>query len=367
MGDQPQTFLERGVVIPYTTPALLGARLRQGGRVARELIVPNIAGGAGVYMLALDVAHTLCQPTLHDRALNARLGDLDAISPEAVRTLSFKVAAEGLAGVGAARSARAALADERQQTIQATRHILIRLLHQVEPRGPGWIPPEQAEANQFLDRVHDTLAALAPRVGCDAERMTAMIEQLGRQFRRVGVGEHERRSPVAELIETVSRLSAGLRHAVPRLEIDVVLAAETIATMGRQTADAATVSIHDARALLADLPELLSRWAAEPEQVASLITRPDWLLDGWERICLVWQAGEEPADPSRTVLEMLDMVPPIPLEAALWLDGRAPLPQDPAKRRRRMPGRPDWRRGATIVDQIERNERLAAMAAGAHA
>lgn len=94
-----ETFRERGVSVPFTTPFLFGARLRGGedGR-ARELVVANPYGGAGVYVLPASNVKNVCSPTVHDRLLLERLDAETDLSPCSVRRLAFALGVEGYAG-----------------------------------------------------------------------------------------------------------------------------------------------------------------------------------------------------------------------------------------------------------------------------
>jgi hypothetical protein len=42
----PATFLERGAVVPFTTPLLSGTRARKAERGGAELLVPNPSGSS---------------------------------------------------------------------------------------------------------------------------------------------------------------------------------------------------------------------------------------------------------------------------------------------------------------------------------
>jgi hypothetical protein len=94
-----ETFRERGVSVPFTTPFLFGARLRDGedGR-AREIVVANPYGGAGVYVLPARNAKDVCSPTVHDRLLLERLEAEPDLSPVLVVRLALALGVQGYAG-----------------------------------------------------------------------------------------------------------------------------------------------------------------------------------------------------------------------------------------------------------------------------
>jgi hypothetical protein len=81
------------------------------------------------------------------------------------------------------------------------------------------------------------------------------------------------------------------------------------------------------------------------------------LLDGWERLVLLWQAGLP--GPAVAVLEMAALLPVWPDEAEAWLE----LPAGTVARLARRPVLPTrpWTDPAIAVDQIARNERLRAL------
>src|SRR4051812_11062010 len=121
---QPVTFLERGVALPFTTPALLGGRIRPGERKAPELVLANPAGVEGVYILPWSGMPDVCTPSLHDRAVWRRVSELPILTPRSVRQATRAVAAE------ADRATRNACTFTHY-------HLLLELVRQGAPDGQG--------------------------------------------------------------------------------------------------------------------------------------------------------------------------------------------------------------------------------------
>ena len=96
--------------LPFTTPFLLGGRMRRAERGGAELVLAHPAGAEGVYILPWSAMPSLCAPTLHDRALWERAASaaLPELSPAAARRAARAVAESGHAGRDAARAAVAA-------------------------------------------------------------------------------------------------------------------------------------------------------------------------------------------------------------------------------------------------------------------
>lgn len=312
-GWQPVTFGERGVSVPFTTPALLGARLRAGARGGLELVMPHVAGHGSVGILAWDRVGAQCSPTVFDRRLAARLAALPELTPAAVRAAACDEAAAGYAGPEAQEAAQAAQQADDAERARAAAALAPRL------GDAGAVPAE--------------LAALLGPVGIDAAADTARLPH--RLSLLVALGE-----------QGVLRQQTGADAA----------AAEAVAVAARRAAPAALAALLAARDLARDAPALLRRWHTGRTAVAAALARADWLLDGWPLLCQVWAASERDATGRWT--ELATLLPVLPREAG-GIARPMPLPDPPATDRALRPAA-DWRSGVTIPDLVARNERLLA-------
>ena len=118
-------------------------------------------------------------------------------------------------------------------------------------------------------------------------------------------------------------------------------------------------TLETAQALAGDMPALLRRWLADPQEVRRLAARPDWLLDGWELVLALWRdSGGE------ALRDMAVLVPVVPAEAGDW-GGEALRWQeerDSIASRRIVQANQDWRTGRMLQIQ-RRNERVRSLAA----
>jgi hypothetical protein len=137
--------------------------------------------------------------------------------------------------------------------------------------------------------------------------------------------------------------------------------ADLIAGAADLTILMAEQTVADVQALPRDIATLLNRWVVEPDVLAQLLARPDWLLDGWDRICALWDIA--PAV-GTTLAEMASLVPVVPREVDTWLSQRLGILIDlPHYRGRLVKAKQDWRTGVTVSDVIARNESLLEMTA----
>ena len=133
-----------------------------------------------------------------------------------------------------------------------------------------------------------------------------------------------------------------------------------VATGATKTIAATTLVVRDARALAADVPGLLQQWVRAPAGLAGRIARAEWLLDGWDRIILLWRDARWPTAQRAALLEMAQLVPDLPLETADWT-GQQPETLQPSQDCRVVSLSEGWRTGSASFGLVARNERLRPM------
>ncbi len=349
----PATFLERGVAVPFTTPQLNGARARPGERRPLELIIPNPSGGRGVYILPLEGIHDFCTLTINDRRLADGIAKLRGVTPDTIRHVAREVAAEGLAGRGAVAAARQAQENDELAKIQANFDLLINLVLQTEPRGEEPIPVQKAQPIELEHRGRRAVARVAAKLGCTQDGVAAALEQLATVFQGIGVRNAARIPRELEDLTSLRRDVTKFSETAPDTKASE---AQLIAASADLTITLVTASLADARELVDDIRTLLKDWFNSPAPTMQLMARPDWLLDGWSRICALWSAATSAED---AVSEMAALVPIIPREAEMWSSYRVGhLIDVPQYRRTVVRQLEDWRTGVTVTDLIARNECL---------
>jgi hypothetical protein len=115
-----------------------------------------------------------------------------------------------------------------------------------------------------------------------------------------------------------------------------------------------------ARARLGDMQALFQNMLTAQADVTRACERASWLLDGWEPICVLWQAAPSLLSRLEAIREIHRRIPLLPDEAEAWLGlklGTADL----------LFRRPATDQGASTetlsqLERIARNEHLRAMA-----
>jgi hypothetical protein len=358
----PMTFGSRGVAMALTTPLLAGTRVREASPKGVELVVPNPSGARGVYVLNWPGVRALCTPTLHDTVLFQRISRLPTIDPAGVRGAALAVAAEGHAGRRAAAAAEVTIVQDRSRRVLA--HFLL-MLELVEQAGAGSLKTAPAaEQAAHLDHLATAvLHRIAPLLGRPAGYLAASLSAISDAFAPVGVAAADRDARIPRLLirleETHANLSAWLDQDAGN---DIGGLGLAITAAMARAGDSTAAVLEKTRLTLTEPVVLLRQWITGPSVVAALAARCDWLLDGWERVCLLWLSADSTASRRAALLEMAPLLPVLPREVTAWSDVQ--IPAEAMKPACRVISRDDsWRIGSPAFAQIERNETLLAMSA----
>jgi hypothetical protein len=356
----PMTFASRGVSMPFTTPMLAGSRIRRAGREDIELVVPNPFGGRGIYVLHWSGVRALVKPTVHDTVLYQRCLRLGAIEPGTIRDAALAVACEGHAGRAAADAAGTTIARDRAQIVRTHARLMLRLVERLDPEfAPA--PPDAEPAAYLRFRTRLLLDRLAPSLGCRPADLAAALTAMACVFAPAGTagGERDARIPLLlrRLEETRAGLAAWLR-ADPGNDISG-LGQAIGAAIGR-ICESGAAGLEQTRAARSEPVALLKRSITNRAGVLAQAARCDWLLDGWQRVDLVWRACGSQAARRAALLEMAPLVPVLPREVLAWTDAVIPLEAlQPACRV--TSSQDSWRTGGAAFALTARNERLLAM------
>lgn len=376
----PATFAERGVLVPYTTPLLAGARARKQGRAGAEVLLPKPSGGSGLYVVPWESVTQLCRSTVHDRALNKQLGALTDITPGSVRQAARRVALGGLAGREAQIAGQAAVQlDQRTQALSSFL-LLLALQERVRPQGLD-LARFAAPDPELQAAAQRTVIAHAAQLGIPPEVLPLHLKQAGDAFSGVGVHGSSRRTRLLVLMDMVARLQEEMIEWTKAQPMGTGELGGMIAEVAAATLTCATITLRDARTMTQDVVALLQQWPANGGQLRRVAERPEWLLDGWEQICQLWQAAENHAARGAALDEIAMLVPVLPKETGDWVrmsiqvhslftyrstvlvreDWRVGGNNPTGPQGRRMVQKnEDWRTASTI-DFVARNEQLRAL------
>ena len=348
---QSGSFQERGVAAPFTAPMLANARIRPARRGNIEIILPNPSGERGFYVLTWAGTRELCRPTLNDTLLADGLAALPLLSPVSVRRVARDLAASGHLGEDG-RQAAFTVAEREAKAAAAIHAQLAQLVEeQLAQRAGNERQPVDAAV---------TVVGTMP--GQRTGTVSPVLESLSHVFVPAGLGSTAATARLPGLIGRLRAMSASIeKWAEPHPDPEMAAIGLAVASGARTAAEQAEALISAARSLTRDMPGLLRAWLADPSDVAAKVERPDWVLDGWDYIALLWESAARPGWERSALLETAQLLTPTPRELADWL--RLPAGQHGAEPAARVTSLGDgWRNGSAAFALVARNERLRILA-----
>jgi hypothetical protein len=318
------TFAERGVLLPFTSPRLVGTRVRTGRSRDLELVVPNPSGGVGFYILNWSNIRSVARPTVHDMRLYAGVAALPALTPAAVRKASRAVLLEGLAGRAAAAAARASEAAEKLEVRLTATYLLVRLVEQIEPPQTAPKLTEDTPAN-FPRRAEAAIQQAAEKLRKPPQTLRYALERVGEMFNPVwgtNAPAVPRAPPpgsqVMQLVQSLESICRTISHWTP-------LTNEAAAQVARELSSAAQAAALCGRVIASDVArhvdnplDLLTRMFTAPDTLLQFATRPEWALNGWEQVILRWPQDGDESTRANVLKEIAPLVPPLPKQAGEW-------------------------------------------------
>lgn len=349
-------------MVPFTTPLLGGTRARPAEKRNLELVVPNPSGGRGVYIMPWTSIGAVCRPTLHDKLLNSRVATVSSVTPSTIRRVAREIAAEGLAGEAAMEAAQVAEDTDKGDRLTTNYLLLMNLIDLVNAGSsarPSTRGPDPAELEK---RARQTIAQIAPTLGQSTHWVATALETIADIMAQVGLGAGPATGRVPRLISLLHRARTDIAGwSRTQREDDQASYARMVCLVADHTLTMAETTLAKAQALTTDMMGLLRTWSTDSVSIVRLVERPEWLLDGWEQICLIWNYAQDDAARRAALVEIVGLVPVLPREASEWCEPTA-KDREPVRFHRLVNLNEDWRTGATVFDLIARNEHIRSLA-----
>ncbi|UEM19608.1 hypothetical protein JL100_021310 [Skermanella mucosa] len=353
----PSTFAQRGVAVDFTTPLLVQARIRQSNGDSVELILPNLAGGRGSYILAWRSLVQFATITMHDHALYEAVLRVDRIDPATVRTATLGVAAEGLAGRDAMRRAQTLLAQEKEEALLTNFLLVVDLLKLAGISAQELMTGRPGEDTEV--RMKRAIFQVAGALNISPEILYQRIEGLTKSAFSVGLPWAPAPGRLRRLLLDLDSFQETVTQWQSR---DISGAAEVgrfAAQVAIHTTTMARLALAETDAMLRNVLSIMRNWDRDSRIVSGQMSRLAWLLDGWSYIVSLWNSVEnEPHERQRdAILDLARLIPVMPKEVSEWtesgLDHEARTIQ-----RKWVRLNQDWRTGRNLRDQVVRNELL---------
>ena len=358
---RPVTFLERGITLGFTTPALLGARIRPAERRGMELVLHNPAGVEGYYILPWGALPDICAPTMHDRALWARVAALSMLTPASVRQAMREVALEGHAGRAASHAARQVLERQRNARSLTQYGLLLELVRQGEVQDGSRPPPERDDPMSVQRRARAVLLARRRVGGMTPALAFETLSEIASAFEPSGLRGDPTGARLPKLVNEIATLTQALADWGADGASMERLCSRLLAESAALSLRCARITLGETHSLLDDVWGLILRWHQDPGAIRQICVRTEWLVDGWDVICGLW-GNASPEERDTVVKDMANIVPVLPAESHTWLgfeaDGAMDTRHQGLRRwRRSVQANQDWTTGR-LLEATARNENL---------
>jgi hypothetical protein len=356
---EPLSFRERGTTVPFTTPLLVNARIREAmSGNGLEMVVPNPSGGRGALIVPWDSMPSICSPTLFDRHLWESLARTADISPIGIQLEAQRLAMQGLAGKHAAFAARDA--ERREQASQRlVRSMLLESLIKATDgsvQSVGRLVETDPEAfHKLARRALVTSAEIAGvPLGQFADELEVLVQILTGAMPEVHGGESKLRRLLMDLMRATDEIATWF-HGLSAENIQFH-AARFVEQSARQTIECSKFVLARSDALIANFGQLASNWKNDRDVILDRAMRPEMVLDGWRTPVTVWNSAE-PNQRHAAIVEIALIAPILPREAKTWLGKGGEWYEVPRRIANVVREKADWRSGNSL-ELVTRTENL---------
>ncbi|MBV8913787.1 MAG: hypothetical protein JOZ05_12205, partial [Acetobacteraceae bacterium] len=216
--------------------------------------------------------------------------------------------------------------------------------------------PELGKIADVEVRAKQAIAHAAQRLHSTPEIVADSLEQLASLFKAIGLGDAVETAACPRAAHRVRALRADMADWSTAHFGESATLAELVLATADLTLSCFPTLIAEARGLTKNVLDLVRRWQTNLNLIAGTLTRPQWLLDGWEPICAIWESAERNDTGQLSALhDMVQQVPVVPKEVGEWIDNTMEVNATRVFRRFTELNR-DWRTGAPYLDQVAQNE-----------
>jgi hypothetical protein len=358
----PPTFAERGASVPFTTPIIVGSRVR-GRNDVLELVVPNPSGAKGNYILGWKSLPEVFSLTVHDRVLHRAIDEAGASTPEAVRTATLRTAATGLAGPAAAKQAKALLKEQEDFKLLIQFSLLSETVKQLS-QGQLQITLAHVQSETGRQQAKLILARVAHRVNIEGNELYARIEAWSDAIGAIGtpkVAKAPRLRKMRQRIEEFANSIGGWSEVDKSEHAPLGGLASLVA---RETSALAAEVFAEADTFIEKVDRTVAKWDQSLEAISAAVERISWMLDGWDLLVAMWEDAviKAPHEQQATVQELARILPIIPEEEVSGAR-RDKIRDIGVQRRKLVKPMEDWVTGTIDADLRTRLEKYKAKAA----
>ena len=358
----PSTFEERGAAAPFTTPSLALSRVRPDERHGLVLLMPNLGGADGAYVVPWASIGDVITMSVHDRALHEEVLAHHAVTPATMRRAALKIARTGLAGPKAAHAAELLLEAEEAQRAETHLILILSLLGALGLSSRQLLTLKPA-SREWDDLVRAMLLEAGSHLLLDGETIYRRIGELSRILAPVGLAVARRdgrlRRLTVELAAFRNSVGDWSRHDPSESAPHAAFASE----VADLTARIAAGVLGRLDKTVEDITRVVRQWDKQALLAERAAARLSWLLDGWDYVLAMWSAAMAAGRPEQreSLPQIMRVLPLVPRDEAEEAEAERERRHDLLQHKRpRVTA--DRHAGQYDIEQVSRYEALKAEA-----
>ena len=363
----PATFEERGTAAPFTTPSLVLSRVRPDERHGLVLLMPNLGGAEGAYVVPWAAVGEVITMSVHDRALHEEVLETRAVTPDAMRTASLKIARTGLAGPKAAHAAEALLEAEEAHYVETHFLLILSLLGSLGMSSRQLLTLKP-DTDEWKNLVRSMLHQAGDSLKVETNTVYERIGDLGRILTPIGLAVSRQNGRLRRLMIELTRFRDVLSDWSQNDQSEMAPYAAFAAEVAELTVRVAAKTFASLDRAVNDISIVISQWDKQVPLAERTAARLSWLLDGWDYILAMWSAVAAGGRPEQRegVSQIMRVLPLIPRGETEWDEDEVERRHE-LFQRKRIRAMMDWRTGQYDVELVTRYEVVKSTAAEAAA
>jgi hypothetical protein len=356
----PTSFAEMGASVPFTTPALVNARVRASWRNELEIVIEQFVGGSTFYVLPWMALPEHVSLTVHDTVLHGEIQERRALDPQAIRLAAIAIAAEGLAGPELVDAALKARADDEEANALTHLLLILKVIEEVdEARAKSLMGALRKPEGR--DRIRQTLYEVGTRLDLGPQVFDDRLAEMANLTCQIGVpwkpdqGRLRRQVGRLEVFSSQAKAWGSSRLG------EVSEQATYASRVSGQSARLARKTVDALDRLMASPRDSVLNWMQLEETVRALSCRLAWLLDGWPCLIEAWFESGSDEEIFAALASIVQRAPIVPRGEGG--SGRIEATaESSSSSRRRTKLNEDWKTGEPDREMVQRLESMRAMA-----
>ncbi len=313
----PATFPERGAYLPFTTPELVHARIRelQGGS-GTVVFVPRLVGSRRSSVVPLRGLDEIFSLSVHDRAMYEQIMATRATTPAKIGRIADNLAQDGLAGASEMRRVRTARAEHKRARLRLFMFLIGDSVEQLcgDDDNALAVTPGTIASAGGLDRAFEALSPFAVQHELDGQDLIDRLEKWAKVTACVG-------SVHGQISGYLTNTTDAMRTLARSLEKWSRAEPEETAEMAEWVVKACTNTLSYADTLLerinqpaTALGDALIGFDDTFRRICTDVEVLIWLTDGWGALARQWEAvGDADRFAQRDAVEdLVRYVPVLP-------------------------------------------------------